>query len=101
VNGKTYYTDIISKQTYGNGDYIRFIYNDEDQLIAIKFKDEEEARFEYMYGEDGKVAIYKDNYNEIEYLYKYDDYGRLIEVVDNQGNLIVYEYDNKDNFVNI
>ncbi|HEY8365098.1 MAG TPA: DNRLRE domain-containing protein, partial [Haloplasmataceae bacterium] len=102
INGINYYTDIVSKQTYGNGYFISFEYNEDNQLIAVKYSNENKARYEYIYDEEGNLAVYIDNRNDIKYYYKYDSSGRLREVIDNSGNHIQYNYDNRnENFVEL
>ncbi|ERJ12639.1 DNRLRE domain-containing protein, partial [Haloplasma contractile] len=102
VSGENYYTDLIKKQTYTNGDYIYFDYNNEYQLEKVKFNGEsdEHIRFEYEYDQHGNVTIYNDVYNNQTYFYHYDLTGRLRKIEDRVGNTIGYEYDGIGNFKN-
>ncbi len=92
-NGKTYQTGLIKKQTFGNGYYFEFAYNDENQIQSIIFNGEEKPRFEYEYDASGRLTILKDIHNSNIFFYSYDLAGRPIKITDKDGNDIKYAYD--------
>ncbi|MBU1020063.1 MAG: DNRLRE domain-containing protein [Firmicutes bacterium] len=103
----TYYTNRLSEQTYGNGDVIKFNYNDKDQVSSIQFKESGGAfanRFSYEYDQNGRMAVYNTIENGViqasEY-YTYDASGNLIQAVDNEGNIIKYLYDSSGNLTSL
>jgi len=103
----TYYTDRLSEQAYGNGDVLKFTYNDKDQIENIQFKESGGAfvtRFSYEYDDRGQIAVYNtfDGGQIVasEY-YTYDTSGNLIQAVDEEGNIIKYIYDDSGNLTSI
>lgn len=92
---ETYYTDLLKKQTYGNTDYVEFIYTDEKQVKTISFNGV--IRYEYIYDSSGNLSIFKDIHNDNIYFYSYDLSGRLEKITDKDGNEITYEYDESGN----
>ena len=88
---ETYYTDLLKKQTYGNTDYVEFIYTDEKQVKTISFNGV--IRYEYIYDSSVNLSIFKDIHNDNIYFYSYDLSGRLEKITDKDGNEITYEYD--------
>ncbi|PKK99092.1 MAG: hypothetical protein CVV57_04600 [Tenericutes bacterium HGW-Tenericutes-2] len=112
VNG-TYETNRIDSQEYGNGDKIEFIYTDEGQIGEVWFGNYEEdtfKEFSYEYDQSGNLAIFNtysyDSFSE-EYeviyseYYSYDSAGRIKQVVDQEGNLVKYQYDSDGNLSSI
>lgn len=95
VGSTTYYTDLLQQQTYGNGDYVSFTYNDENQIKTVSFNGS--LRFEYEYDSSGRLSIYKDMYNTNIYFYSYDLAGRIRAITDIDGNEILYTYDDSGN----
>ncbi len=95
VGSTTYYTNLLKKQTYGNGDYINFTYTDEDQIKTVSLNGN--IRYEYDYDSSGRLCILKDIHNNNIYFYTYDLSGRLIKITDKDSNNISYEYDSKGN----
>jgi len=93
----SYKTDRIDEQIYGNGDSIKYIYNSEDQVTQIQFKESGSStyvtRYEFEYDFSGNLAVYIDNVSKKQYYYNYDFSGRLQEVTDEVGNTVSYEYD--------
>jgi RHS repeat-associated protein len=101
-------TGNIETQTYGNGDAIKFVYDDQDRISDIQFRPSGSStfvsRFAYSYDQDGRIAIYKayENGNLIttEY-YTFDSSGNLIRITDGEGNKIEYEYDPSGNLIGL
>lgn len=103
----TFYTDRLSEQTYGNGDVLKFTYNDRDQIENIQFKESGGSfvtRFSYEYDDLGRIAVYNTFENGTiagsEY-YTYDSSGNLIQAVDEEGNIIKYIYDDSGNLTSL
>ena len=103
----SYYTDKISEQIYGNGDTYKFIYDDKDQVTTVQFKKTGGSfidKFSYQHDHEGRIAVYNTHENGViissEY-YTYDVSGNLIQVVDNEGNVIKYEYDDSGNLTSL
>lgn len=103
----TFYTDRLSEQTYGNGDVLKFTYNDKDQIENIQFKESSGSfatRFSYEYDDFGRIAVYNTFENGSivgsEY-YTYDSSGNLIQAVDEEGNIIKYIYDDSGNLTSL
>ncbi|MDY0138750.1 MAG: RHS repeat-associated core domain-containing protein, partial [Candidatus Izemoplasmatales bacterium] len=103
----TFYTDRLSEQTYGNGDVLKFTYNDKDQIENIQFKESGGSfvtRFSYEYDDFGRIAVYNlfENGSIVasEY-YTYDSSGNLIQAVDEEGNIIKYIYDDSGNLTSL
>ena len=92
---ETYYTDLLKKQTYGNTDYVEFVYTDENQIETISYNGT--IRYEYTYDSSGNLSIFKDIHNDNIYFYSYDLSGRLEKITDKDGNEITYEYDESGN----
>ncbi len=93
--GVTYYTNLLQQQTYGNGDYVSFLYTDEKLIQSISFNGT--TRFEYEYDSSGRLSIYKDIYNSDIFFYSYDLAGRIRTITDQDGNEIRYTYDTSGN----
>ena len=72
----------IKRIVYGNGYEVEYVYNDREQLEAIRHKADENAEYvtayEYEYNSDGQPALTRDNINGIVLVYKYDVCGKLI-----------------------
>ena len=103
----TFYTDRLSEQTYGNGDVLKFTYNDRDQIENIQFKESGGSfvtRFSYEYDDFGRIAVYNTfesgSIVASEY-YTYDSSGNLIQAVDEEGNIIKYIYDDSGNLTSL
>jgi RHS repeat-associated protein len=90
-----YHTGLMKTQTYGNTDYIGFIYTDENQIESICFNGT--IRYEYTYDSSGYLSIFKDIHNDNIYFYSYDLAGRLEIITDKGGNEITYQYDESGN----
>jgi RHS repeat-associated protein len=105
--------DLLDTQTYGNGNIIFFIYNDNDQIHQIYFApdltdnnddgipDGLVQKYEYDYDTNDRLVYYKDvleNYTEH---YNYDKNGNLVQIQSSLGNEINYVYDEDGNISNI
>ncbi|MGD9909836.1 MAG: RHS repeat-associated core domain-containing protein [Candidatus Izemoplasmatales bacterium] len=97
-------TGILSNQTYGNGDEISFVYNEDGQVEYIRFTNSfgtEVTRFHYLYDSYGRVSVYEDLVNGTSENYEYDMQGRLSKVKFSNDDEIVYQYDDQGNLSNI
>ncbi|PKK93078.1 MAG: hypothetical protein CVV61_06490, partial [Tenericutes bacterium HGW-Tenericutes-6] len=91
----TYSTNKVNTQTYGTGDIYSFVYTDENLIKLIKFNGVD--RYEYVYDQSGRLAIFKELQSNSIFFYTYDLAGRIKQVVDKHGNRIKYTYDEQGN----
>ncbi|MGI6758701.1 MAG: DNRLRE domain-containing protein [Bacilli bacterium] len=103
-----YCTDIISSKVFGNGDTIRFIYNEMNQIEYVQFKESDDTqyinKFSYYYDQVGNIALMNAFENGVviySEFYTYDSANRLIKVVDHLGNYIHYDYDELGNLTEL
>ena len=93
-------SNLLEKQTYGNGYEIKFVYDKEDRIKEVQEKVGEEpysVLFEYEYDACGKLSIFKDHVNDNVYYYSYDLVGRLKNIIDQNSNEISCGYDSQGN----
>ncbi len=92
----TYNTNILQEQIYGNNDSIKFLYDNEDRITDILFKDANVTdyitKYQFQYDALGNLAVYTDKVSGKEYYYSYDFTGRIKDVTDELGNKVSYEY---------
>lgn len=103
-----YYTGLLSTQTYGNGDAIQFVYDEQDRVSAIQFKNSGSStyvtQFGYKYDQAGRIAIYETYDNGVvvnSEFYTYDSSGNLRMVTDTEGNKTEYIYDGSGNLTSL
>ena len=89
---------LLTKSTYGNGNYVENIYDRYDRVTGIKYNGEQ--KFGYEYNADGLVSRHTDNINGKTYNYTYDLLGRLQKTEISDGNSIGYKFDNVNNVTN-
>ncbi|MCY6370630.1 RHS repeat domain-containing protein [Clostridium ganghwense] len=101
VGNQNLITNILQARTskllgsdYGNGDTVRYVYDEEDRVIADKYNGVE--KFKYKYDASGNLA-YHEEVNEVNYQYFYDASERLTKIKDSKGNIINYNYDIESN----
>lgn len=74
----------LQRIIYGNGYEVEYVYNDLEQLEAIRHKADESAEYitayEYEYTSDGQIHSFKDNITSRITVYRYDGYDRLIGI---------------------
>lgn|GEM_PF-1764355 len=95
-------TGIINKTTLGSaGDSYQFIYNDENQLTSIEFKEASQGTytpvFSYTYDEAGRLIRYDDNRTNRYLVYTYNAMNQIVGVTDQSNNEFIYEYDSLGN----
>ena len=69
----------MTKQTYGNGDFIEFLYDGVDRVVGICYNGSTTARFSYIYNANGQITKHTDLSNGINYAYSYDADGKLTQ----------------------
>ena len=89
---------LLTKSTYGNGNYVENIYDRYDRVTGIKYNGVQ--KFGYEYNADGLVSRHTDSINGKTYNYTYDLLGRLQKTEISDGNSIGYKFDNVNNVTN-
>ena len=86
---------MLTKSTYGNGDYVENVYDSYDRVTGIKYNGTQ--KFVYSYDANGSVGKFTDKYINKSYYYKYDMLGRLQRTDISGIDSIVNTYDNFNN----
>ena len=73
---------LLSKQTYGNQDYITFEYDNLDRLINKSYNGSNINRAQYFYGADGNITRTIDYSTNTDTKYVYDLAGRVVSIRD-------------------
>ena len=73
---------LLSKQTYGNEDYIEFQYDNLDRLVNKSYNGSSTDKVEYFYGADGNISKTIDYSTSTRTKYVYDLAGRLVSTRD-------------------
>ena len=97
----------LNKQIYGNGDFIKFTYDNLDRLTEKSYNNSSTDKIQYQYGADGSLVRTIDFSTNTETKYVYDLAGRLVGTKDYQyGNSILqlkasvnYNYADKTNYL--
>ena len=99
---------LMSKQTYGNGDYIDFTYDSLDRITEKKYNGSSTRRATYAYGADGSLARTTDFSTGTTTKYVYDLADRLVSVREYDGTSVTsnalrasteYIYADKTNYL--
>ena len=69
---------MLTKSTYGNGDYVEYDYDKYGRVVAEKVNGE--TTFTYTYTTSGRLYMTKDVKSGIKYFYFYDELDRLNDV---------------------
>ena len=73
---------LLSKQTYGNQDYIEFQYDNLDRLVNKSYNGSNINRAQYFYGADGNITRTIDYSTNTDTKYVYDLAGRVVSIRD-------------------
>ena len=73
---------LLSKQTYGNQDYITFEYDNLDRLVNKSYNGSNINRAQYFYGADGNITRTIDYSTNTDTKYVYDLAGRVVSIRD-------------------
>ncbi len=99
---------LLSKQTYGNADYIEFQYDNLDRLVNKSYNGSSTDKVQYFYGADGNVAQTIDFSTNTRTKYVYDLAGRLVSTRDYTNGVsehsalksfVEYTYADKTNYL--
>lgn len=99
---------LLSKQTYGNQDYIEFQYDNLDRLVNKSYNGSSTDKVQYFYGSDGNVAQTIDFSTNTRTKYVYDLAGRLVSTRDYTNGVsehsalksfVEYTYADKTNYL--
>uniref|UniRef100_UPI00402865B1 RICIN domain-containing protein n=1 Tax=Eubacterium sp. TaxID=142586 RepID=UPI00402865B1 len=69
---------LMSKQTYGNGDYVEFSYDNLDRQTQKRYNGNNSQRVTYSYGNNGSVAQSTDYYTNTNTRFVYDLADRVV-----------------------
>ena len=69
---------LMTKQTYGNGDYIEFSYDNLDRQTQTRYNGNNSQRVTYSYGNNGSVAQITDYYTNTNTRFVYDLADRVV-----------------------
>ncbi len=101
----------MTKQTYGNNDYISFAYDSLDRLAEKSYNDRNNncvAKKQYLYGNDGNISVTVDFASNSYTRYNYDLSGRTASIREYSGtdvssNIPIsyteYKYADKTNYL--
>ena len=70
--------NLLSKQVYGNGNYITFSYDPLDRITEKKYNGDNSKRVVYSYGSDGSVGQITDYYTNTNMRFVYDLADRVV-----------------------
>ena len=99
---------LLSKQTYGNQDYIEFQYDNLDRLVNKSYNGSNIDKVQYFYGADGNIARTTDYSTNTDTKYVYDLAGRLVSTRDYTNgtsehlglkSFVEYTYADKTNYL--
>ncbi len=99
---------LLTRQNYGNGDYITFSYDTLDRLIGKSYNGSSTDRVEYFYGADGNISKTIDYSTNTRTKYVYDLAGRLVSARDYKNgysdhaglkSYVEYTYADKTNYL--
>jgi len=97
----TYETEMISSQTFPNGDAIYFQYDSEtNNITEILFRASGMSpviRFQYEYDSLGRISVYHDIIKSTVENYMYDSDGNLSQISYSNGDQVNYAYDDNGN----
>lgn len=86
LTGKTYNAaGLLSRLTYGNGDYSDYTYDSLDRLTEWRYNGEASQRAEYAYGSDGRLSQTTDYLAGTRTRYIYDLAGRITSIREYEG----------------
>ena len=99
---------LMSKQTYGNGNYYDFTYDSLDRITQKRYNGDNSKRVTYLYGNNGNVAQITDYYTNTNTRFVYDLADRIVSQREYTGTKTSggtlrsstdYTYANKTNYL--
>ena len=69
---------LMSKQTYGNGDFVEFSYDNLDRQTQTRYNGDNSLRITYSYGNNGSVAQITNHYTNTNTRFVYDLADRVV-----------------------
>lgn len=82
---------LLTKSTYGNGDYVEYDYDKYERVIAKKFNGI--VKYKYIYNSAGNIYKLIDVEYNITYTYYYDNLGRAERIYGSNNFEVAYTYD--------
>lgn len=95
---------VLLSLEYGNGKTQVYNYDAFDRVIGVSMTSGSEVGtmlYEYVYDNQGNVAIVKDRVNNVDYRHYYDLSDRLVMTADSLGNSFTYIYDANNNLTKL
>ena len=107
LSATEYSGTLVSKQTYGNGNYITYSYDNLDRITEKKYNnDSTTAAAGYMYGANGLLSMFTDRLKNTNTRYTYDLADRVTVITEYSGtelygidllSSVKYNYEDKTN----
>lgn len=106
LSSTEYSGKLVSKQTYGNGNYIDFTYDSLDRIASMVYNGNGDKSAEYLYGSTGLISGLIDRLKNTRTKYTYDLANRLVGVREYSGaqlngntlaSSVRYNYEDKTN----
>ncbi len=72
------FASLLAKQTYGNGDYIDFTYDNLDRVTKKVYNGDASTAVQYAYDSEGRTSTIKDTENSRYTRFTYDLAGRVV-----------------------
>ena len=95
---------VLLSLEYGNGKTLVYNYDAFDRVVGVSMSAGSEVGtmlYEYVYDNQGNVAIVKDRVNNVDYRHYYDLSDRLVMTADSLGNSFTYIYDANNNLTKL
>ena len=84
-------SSLLTRSTYGNGDYVEYDYDQYQRVVEKKYNGV--VRFQYTYNSRGNIDRLVDKGNNTTYRYYYDELGRIQRIYGTNGLNISYQFD--------
>ncbi len=106
LSATEYSGTLVSKQTYGSGNYITYSYDNLDRITEKKYNNDSTAAAGYMYGANGLLSMFTDRLKNTNTRYTYDLADRVTVIAEYSGtklygidllSSVKYNYEDKTN----
>lgn len=106
LSATEYSGTLVSKQTYGSGNYITYSYDNLDRITEKKYNNDSTTAAGYMYGANGLLSMFTDRLKNTNTRYTYDLADRVTVIAEYSGtelygidllSSVKYNYEDKTN----